>query len=432
MNREKSKSLFQKSAKVIPGGVNSPVRAFRAVGGDPVFIESGAGAYLTDVDGNRYLDCIGSWGPLLMGHAHPRILSAITEQLAKGTTYGAPTALEAQLAEEICDAVPSIEMARLVSSGTEATMSAIRVARGYTGRSKIVKFEGNYHGHADFLLAKAGSGVATLGLPECAGVPQAVTADTITLPFNDIGAVKGLFASYGAEIACVILEPVVGNMGCVPPVEGFLETLRDLTEKAGSVLIFDEVMTGFRVAYGGAQTKYGITPDMTTLGKIVGGGLPLGAYGGKREIMEVVAPLGAVYQAGTLSGNPIAVSAGLAMLSLLREGGAALYGRLEEIGKTVAESFRESARNENVPVIVNQVGSMLTVFFTEAGEVTDYASAKTSDATRFAKWFRALLDSGIYYPPSQFEAAFLSAVMSDSDVELLTNSARSAFQSLSQ
>ncbi len=430
MNRANSHALFNRAAQVTPGGVNSPVRAFRAVGGDPVFIERGEGAYLTDVDGNRYLDCIGSWGPLLMGHAHPRIVAAITAQLAKGTTYGAPTALEAQLAEEICAAVPSVEMVRLVSSGTEATMSAIRVARGYTGRNKIVKFEGNYHGHADFLLAKAGSGVATLGLPECAGVPVAVTADTITLPYNDISAVLELFENYSAEIACVILEPVVGNMGCVPPAKGFLETLRDVTQKSGSVLIFDEVMTGFRIAYGGAQTKYGVTPDMTTLGKIVGGGLPLGAYGGKREIMQVVAPLGSVYQAGTLSGNPIAVSAGLAMLSLLKEGGAALYERLEEIGERVAESFRESARNENIPVIVNQVGSMLTVFFTEAKEVTDYASAKTSDTARFAKWFRALLDSGIYFPPSQFEAAFLSAIMSDSDIEHLTNSARSAFQSL--
>jgi len=430
MNRENSQALFNKAVEIIPGGVNSPVRAFRAVGGDPIFMERGEGAYLIDVDGNRYLDCIGSWGPLLMGHAHPRIVAAITAQLSKGTTYGAPTALEVQLAEEICSAVASIEMVRLVSSGTEATMSAIRVARGYTGRSKIVKFEGNYHGHADFLLAKAGSGLATLGLPECAGVPQAVTADTITLPYNSISAVRELFELCGAEIACVILEPVVGNMGCVAPVEGFLEALREVTEASGSVLIFDEVMTGFRIAYGGAQAKYGVTPDMTTLGKIVGGGLPLGAYGGKREIMKTVAPVGAVYQAGTLSGNPIAVTAGLAMLSLLKEGGTALYERLEQVGKTIAESLRESARNENVPVIVNQVGSMLTVFFTEAHAVTDYTSAKTSDTVQFAKWFRALLEQGIYFPPSQFEAAFLSAILNDSDIELLTNSARSAFQSL--
>ncbi len=430
MNYDTSKALFAKAAQVIPGGVNSPVRAFRSVGGDPLFIERGEGAYLIDVDGNRYLDCIGSWGPLLMGHAHPRILAAITAQLSKGTTYGAPTALEVQLAEAICAAVPSIEMVRLVSSGTEATMSAIRVARGYTGRNKIVKFEGNYHGHADFLLAKAGSGVATLGLPECAGVPAQVTADTITLSFNDIEALQALFDAHGEEIACVILEPIVGNMGCVPPIPGFLQTLREQTTKAGAVLIFDEVMTGFRVAYGGAQERYGIVPDMTTLGKIVGGGLPLGAYGGRREIMETVAPLGAVYQAGTLSGNPIATSAGLAMLSLLQEGGTALYERLEQVGTEIAESFRESARNANVPVIVNQVGSMLTVFFTEATAVTNYADAKTSDTARFAKWFRNLLAQGVYYPPSQYEAAFLSAIWTTDDIHLLKQAADTAFQAL--
>ena len=292
MQFEKSLELFQEAQQIIPGGVNSPVRAFKSVGGNPLFIERGEGAYLYDAYGNKYLDCIGSWGPLLLGHAHPEIIRAITNQLSKGTTFGAPTELEVRLAQEICEAVPSIEKVRLVSSGTEATMSAIRVARGFTGRDKIVKFEGNYHGHADFLLAKAGSGVATLGLPECAGVPKAVTADTITLPYNDISAVTELFASQSDTIACVILEPVVGNMGCVPPMTGFLETLREITQKHNSVLIFDEVMTGFRLAYGGAQEKFGITPDMTTLGKIVGGGLPLGAYGGKSEIMDKVAPVG--------------------------------------------------------------------------------------------------------------------------------------------
>ncbi len=432
MNRETSQHLFAQAKEVIPGGVNSPVRAFRAVGGDPVFIERGEGAWLIDADGNRYLDLIGSWGPLIMGHAHPRIISAVQAQLARGTTFGAPTALEVELAMEIVKAVPSIEKVRLVSSGTEATMSAIRVARGYTGRTKIVKFEGNYHGHADFLLAKAGSGVATLGLPECAGVPTAVTADTITLPFNDIVALRELFALHGESIACVIVEPVVGNMGCVPPISGFLEALREVTIASRSVLIFDEVMTGFRLSYGGAQARFGVTPDMTTLGKIVGGGMPLGAYGGKREIMDTVAPVGPVYQAGTLSGNPIAVTAGLAMLSLLREGGEALYARLDQVGTTLAENFRESARNANIPVVVNQYGSMLTVFFTEQDSVTDYTAAKSSDTQRFAQWFRALLDSGIYFPPSQFEAAFLSAILTDAEVVLLSETADRAFQSLKE
>lgn len=430
MNRETSQHLFAKAKEVIPGGVNSPVRAFRAVGGDPVFIERGEGAWLIDADGNRYLDLIGSWGPLIMGHAHPRILSAVHVQLERGTTFGAPTALEVELAEEIVRAVPSIEKVRLVSSGTEATMSAIRVARGYTGRNKIVKFEGNYHGHADFLLAKAGSGVATLGLPECAGVPMQVTADTITLPFNDIPTLRELFATQGESIACVIVEPVVGNMGCVPPQAGFLEALREVTIASGSVLIFDEVMTGFRLAYGGAQARFGITPDMTTLGKIVGGGMPLGAYGGKWEIMDTVAPVGPVYQAGTLSGNPIAVTAGLAMLSLLREGGEALYAGLERRGEWLATKIRESARNANIPVVVNQCGSMITAFFTEQSEVTDYTSAKTSDTARFAHWFRALLDSGIYYPPSQFEAAFLSAILTEDEERLLGAAIDGAFQSL--
>ncbi|HLK59023.1 MAG TPA: glutamate-1-semialdehyde 2,1-aminomutase [Chthonomonadaceae bacterium] len=428
MKNEKSLALFQEAVQVIPGGVNSPVRAFRAVGGNPLFIERGEGAYLYDADGNRYLDCIGSWGPLLFGHAHPHILEAIRKQLTKGTTFGAPTALEVRLAQEICAAVPSVQKVRLVSSGTEATMSAIRVARGFTGRNKILKFEGNYHGHADFLLAKAGSGVATLGLPECAGVPANVTADTLTLPYNDLPALRESFETWGAELACVILEPVVGNMGCVPPAAGFLETLRELTDKHGALLIFDEVMTGFRLAYGGAQARYGITPDMTTLGKIVGGGLPLGAYGGRAEIMDAVAPVGPVYQAGTLSGNPVAVTAGLAMLELLRESGDAGYARLETLGAQLAEGLRAGARNEGVPVLVNQVGSMITAFFTEAPAVVDYASAKTSDTARFGLWFRALLEQGIYWPPSQFEAAFLSLAMTDGDIADLIAAAQEAFR----
>ena len=429
MLREKSRELFARATAVIPGGVNSPVRAFRAVGGDPLFIERGEGAYLYDADGNRYLDCIGSWGPLVLGHAHPQIMEAIHAQLAKGTTFGAPTELEVQLAQMICEAVPSVQKVRMVSSGTEATMSAIRVARGYTGRDKIVKFEGNYHGHADFLLAKAGSGIATLGLPECAGVPAATTADTLTLPYNDAQAVRDLFDAQGDSIACVIVEPVVGNMGCVPPHADFLPALREVTAANGSVLIFDEVMTGFRLAYGGAQERYGIAPDMTTLGKIVGGGLPLGAYGGHAEIMDAVAPVGPVYQAGTLSGNPVAVTAGLAMLRLLREHKAEIYPRLETIGARLADGLRRLARNHNVPVVVNQFGSMVTVFFTDATEVTNYADAKTSDTARFGNWFRALLESGVYWPPSQFEAAFLSAIMTDDDIAFLLAGADKAFES---
>jgi glutamate-1-semialdehyde 2,1-aminomutase len=427
MHTEHSQALFREASEVIPGGVNSPVRAFRAVGGEPLFIERGEGAYLYDVDGNRYLDCIGSWGPLLLGHAHPRVLAAIRAQLEKGTTFGAPTALEVRLAQAVHEAVPSVEKVRLVSSGTEATMSAIRVARGATQRSKIIKFEGNYHGHADFLLAKAGSGVATLGLPECAGIPAAVTADTITLPYNDSAVVRDLIAAQGQEIACVIVEPVVGNMGCVPPVPGFLETLRELTTRSESVLIFDEVMTGFRLAYGGAQERFSLRSDMTTLGKILGGGMPLGAYGGKAAIMDVVAPVGPVYQAGTLSGNPIAVTAGLETLAILRESAGTLYTRLEALGATLAEGLRTAAQNAGVPVVVNQVGSMLTVFFTDAPAVTDYATAKTADTTRFAAWFREMLARGIYWPPSQFEAAFLSAAMQDADAEHLLAAAREAF-----
>ena len=365
-----------------------------------------------------------------MGHAHPQIVAAIANQLSSGTTFGAPTALEVRLATRICAAVPSVEKVRLVSSGTEATMSAIRVGRGWTGRDKIVKFEGNYHGHADFLLAKAGSGVATLGLPECAGIPLAVTADTLTLPHNDSAAVKNLFAEQGEQIACIIVEPVVGNMGCVPPSPGFLETLREVTTQYGAVLIFDEVMTGFRLAYGGAQERYGVTPDMTTLGKIVGGGLPLGAYGGKSEIMDAVAPVGPVYQAGTLSGNPVAVSAGLAMLDLLESGKDTIYPYLDKIGATVADALRTEARNQNVPIVVNQVGSMVTAFFTENETVANYADAKTSDTAKFAVWFRELLENGVYWPPSQYESAFLSATMTETDTNHLAAAFGKAFEKI--
>lgn len=428
MRRDRSKQLFERAGKVIPGGVNSPVRAFRAVGGDPLFIASGAGAYLTDADGNRFLDCIGSWGPLIMGHAHPAIMSAIRIQLEKGTSFGAPTELEVQLAELICAAVPTIERVRLVSSGTEATMSAIRVARGFTGRNKILKFEGCYHGHADFLLAKAGSGIATLGLPECAGVPPSITSDTITVAYNDADAVKSLFAEQGDQIACVILEPVVGNMGCVPPTRGFLELLRSITQEHGALLIFDEVMTGFRLAYGGAQERFGIQADLTCLGKIVGGGLPLGAYGGRADIMDSVAPVGPVYQAGTLSGNPVAVSAGIAMLGLLTEGGSALYSRLDGLGFRLSEGLRQAASKAGRKVLVSQVGSMITVFFTELDAVKDYSDAKTCDTAAFGAWFRSMLEQGIYWPPSQFEAAFLSAIMTEAEIDSIITAAEVAFK----
>jgi glutamate-1-semialdehyde 2,1-aminomutase len=429
MRNRRSKELFAEAQAVIPGGVNSPVRAFRAVGGEPLFIESGQGAYLTDADGNRYIDCIGSWGPLILGHADERVIGAIRNQLVRGTTFGAPTELEVRLASLIVKAVPSVEKVRMVSSGTEATMSAIRAARGFTGRDAIVKFEGNYHGHADFLLAKAGSGVATLGLPECAGVPRAVTENTLTLPHNDSEAVRGLFRERGREIACVIVEPVVGNMGCVPPESEFLETLRAETLAAGALLIFDEVMTGFRLAYGGAQELFGITPDLTTLGKIVGGGLPLGAYGGRGDIMDTIAPVGPVYQAGTLSGNPVAVTAGIETLRILADSNPDLYVSLEERTTALADGLRDSARTHQVPVIVNQVGSMITVFFTDT-PVTDYASAKRSDTARFAAWFRAMLEQGVYWPPSQFEAAFLSIKHQEVELAAILAAADRAFGSL--
>jgi glutamate-1-semialdehyde 2,1-aminomutase len=424
---QRSKELYERAVKVIPGGVNSPVRAFRAVGGDPVFIQRGEGAYLYDVDGNRYLDCIGSWGPLLLGHAHPDILSAISAQLPHGTTFGAPTELEVQFAEELCEAVPSLQKIRLVSSGTEATMSAIRVARGYTGRDVIVKFEGCYHGHADFLLAKAGSGVATLGLPECAGVPASITANTLTLPYNDVQALHTAFKEHGSAIAGVIVEPVVGNMGCVPPTPGFLEALREVTQRHGALLLFDEVMTGFRLAYGGAQERFGIMPDLTMLGKIAGGGLPLGAFGGRADIMDMVAPVGPVYQAGTLSGNPVAVAAGLATVQTLKARRHVLYERLDAMGSKLSDALRYAAEEAGVPVVVNQIGSMITVFFTDLPAVSNYAQAKTSNTQRFARWFRTLLEEGVYWPPSQFESAFLSDAMSEEDIFRLIEAARVGF-----
>jgi glutamate-1-semialdehyde 2,1-aminomutase len=408
MKTDKSEALFQRAVEKIPGGVNSPVRAFRSVGGKPLFIARGEGSRLFDADGNAYIDYVGSWGPLLLGHRHPEIIAALERALAIGTSFGAPTEQEIELADAICDAVPSIEMVRLVNSGTEATMSAIRVARGFTGRDLIVKFEGCYHGHVDSLLVKAGSGLATLGIVDTQGVPKAFADTTIALPYNSLDALDAAFGAMGNRIAAVIVEPVVGNMGCVPPQPGYLQGMRKITEKYGALLIFDEVMTGFRVAYGGAQALYGIQPDLTTLGKVIGGGLPVGAYGGRRDIMSKVAPVGPVYQAGTLSGNPLAVAGGLAMLRHLKAH-PEIYRRLEAMGAKIADSAPAA-------ITVNRVGSMFTFFFTDEA-VTDWDSARKCKTDRFGAFFRGMLERGIYLAPSQFEAAFISAAHSDQDIE---------------
>jgi glutamate-1-semialdehyde 2,1-aminomutase len=419
-----SSELFERARRVIPGGVNSPVRAFRGVGGTPLFIRSARGAFLYDADGREYLDYVGSWGPMILGHAHPDIIAAVQDAAARGTSYGAPTELEVELAEEVISAFPSIEKVRLTSSGTEATMSALRVARGYTGRAKIVKFEGCYHGHGDSLLVKAGSGVATLGLPDSPGVLPEVARNTITVPFNDAAALEQVFDAVGSEIAAVIIEPVVGNMGCVPPREGYLQAVRRITEKHGAVLIFDEVMTGFRIARGGAQELYGVRADMTTLGKIIGGGLPAGAFGGKSEIMDVVAPVGPVYQAGTLSGNPLAVTAGLTQLRLLRD--REVYVRLERVTAKLAAGFEDAAREAGVETVSNRVGSMCTTFFTSE-PVVDWATAAKSSREAYARFFHAMLDEGVYLAPSQFEAAFVSAAHTDELIERTVSAARKAF-----
>jgi glutamate-1-semialdehyde 2,1-aminomutase len=423
----KSQELFQKALSLMPGGVNSPVRAFRAVGGDPVFITSGKGSSIADVDGNNYIDYVLSWGPLILGHCHPEVVEALAKAIESGTSFGACTAAEIELAERIRDAYPSIERVRLVNSGTEATLSALRVARAATGRDKILKFEGCYHGHGDSLLVKAGSGVATLGLPDSPGVPRALAELTVTLPFNDPAALEEAFRIHGNQLAAVIIEPVVGNSGCIPPQAGFLEKLRKLTAEQGTALILDEVMTGFRVAYGGAQELFGIRPDLTTLGKIIGGGLPVGAYGGKASLMDWVAPAGPVYQAGTLSGNPLAVAAGLKTLEILRRPGT--YERLEVISKKLAWGLAAAAAKAGVPLTVNRVGSMFTCFFTHH-PVTDYASAKRSDTGKFARFFRALLERGVYFPPSQFEAAFVSTAHSEADVTLTREAAAEAFDEI--
>ncbi|MCA1633850.1 MAG: glutamate-1-semialdehyde 2,1-aminomutase [Acidobacteria bacterium] len=422
-----SEELFTRAVELMPGGVNSPVRAFRGVGGTPRFIASARGATLTDVDGRTYIDYVGSWGPMILGHADEQVLDAIRGALSRGTSYGAPTALEIEMAEEIIEAVPSIEMVRMVNSGTEATMSALRLARGVTGRSKIVKFEGCYHGHGDSFLVKAGSGVATLGLPDSPGVPASVARDTITAPFNDAGALAEVFDEHGADIAAVIIEPVVGNMGCVPPREGYLQSVRDLTRRHGALLIFDEVMTGFRLARGGAQELYDVMPDITTLGKIIGGGLPVGAYGASREIMNMVAPAGPVYQAGTLSGNPLAMTAGLATLRRLRD--RAVYEGLDGAGRRLCEGMNDAAREAGVPTHTNRVGSMFTMFFTEA-PVTDWTSAARSDRERFGKFFHAMLAEGVYLAPSQFEAGFIGTAHTDELLDRTIEAARKAFRTL--
>ena len=425
-NHIRSSSLFVQAQRHIPGGVNSPARAFKAVGRDPLFIERADGARLYDEDGNSYLDYIGSWGPMILGHRHPAVLEALEEALRRGTSYGAPTSAEIAMADLICEIVPSIESVRLVNSGTEATMSAIRVARGYTGRDLVVKFIGNYHGHVDSLLVKAGSGLATLGISDSAGVPAAFAATTIALPFNSLEAVRECFDTHGDQIACVILEPVVGNMGCVPPVEGFLEGLRKITEQHGALLIFDEVMTGFRVALGGAQQRYGVTPDMTTLGKIIGGGLPVGAYGGRKDIMDKVSPIGPVYQAGTLSGNPLAVAAGLATLRLLKEE-PQVYENIDRKAKMLAKGVAAAAAAAGVTITINRVASMVTFFF-HPGPVTDWDSAAKSRTDVFAAFFRAMLERGIYLPCSQYEAAFVSAALTDEDIEATVKAAAASFQ----
>jgi glutamate-1-semialdehyde 2,1-aminomutase len=422
-----SEELFARAVELMPGGVNSPVRAFRGVGGTPRFIASAAGATMTDVDGRTYIDYVGSWGPMILGHAAPEVIEALREALGRGTSYGAPTELECEMAEEIIDAVPSVEMVRMVNSGTEATMSALRLARGATGRNKIVKFEGCYHGHGDSLLVKAGSGVATLGLPDSPGVTASVAANTLTVPYNDAASLEEVFKEHGADIAAVIVEPVVGNMGCVPPREGYLQALRDITERHGALLIFDEVMTGFRLARGGAQELYGVTPDLTTLGKIIGGGLPVGAYGGRRDIMEQVAPAGPVYQAGTLSGNPLAMTAGLAVLRRLRD--RSVYDRLEEAGRRLTEAVSEAAREAGVETVTNRVGSMFTTFFNDS-EVYDWPTAAASDRGRYGRFFHAMLGEGVYLAPSQFEAAFISVAHTDELLDRTVEAARTALRSL--
>lgn len=410
-----SENLFEQAQKYIPGGVNSPVRAFRGVGGTPVFFKQAEGAYLYDEDGNRYIDFIGSWGPMILGHSDPRIKDALHKQVDLGVGYGAPTAIETEMAKKVCELVPSIDLVRMVNSGTEATMSALRLARGYTGRDKIVKFEGCYHGHADSLLVKAGSGALTLGEPNSPGIPASLAELTLTLDFNDIDGVRNTFAQMGEEIAAIIVEPVAGNMNCIPPVPGFLEALREVCDQYGTVLIFDEVMTGFRVSLGGAQEYYGVTPDLTALGKVIGGGLPVGAFGGKRRIMEHLSPLGPVYQAGTLSGNPLAMVAGLATLNAISEAG--FHDRLADKTARVRDGIKAAADKAGIPFAVQGVGGMFGLFFTEDSSVTSFDQVMKCDVECFKRFFQGMLKEGVYLAPSAFEAGFVSAALSDDDIE---------------
>lgn len=427
MNLQKSQQLMDKAVQIIPGGVNSPVRAFKSVGGCPPFISKGLGSHLWDADGNEYLDFVCSWGPMILGHSHPRVVEAVKKAVDRGASYGAPTELEVELAERIVNIIPSIEMVRLVSSGTEAVMSAVRLARAYTGRDFIIKCEGGYHGHSDGLLAKAGSGLATFGLPDTPGVPKAFAAQTLTVPYNDSETVRKLLKQRGSEIACMIIEPVAGNMGVVPPKPGYLAELREITREFGVLLIFDEVITGFRVSPGGAQKLYGVMPDLTTLGKIIGGGFPVGAYGGRKEIMKMISPSGPVYQAGTLSGNPVAVTAGIETLKILSEPG--FYDELEKKAAYFAKGLSSAMNHPDLPASCNRVGSMMTAFFTNE-PVLDYVSAKTSDTELYAKFFHAMLDQGIYLAPSQFEATFVSQSHTKEELDRAIQAAEKAIKQI--
>lgn len=424
----RSEELFRQAKQHIPGGVNSPVRAFNGVGGDPVFVDCAAGPYLYDPEGNRYIDYVGSWGPMIVGHSHHEVIDAVASILNKGLSFGAPTELETQMADRVCELVPSMEMVRMVSSGTEATMSAIRLARGFTGRDKIVKFEGCYHGHSDSLLVKAGSGMLTLGEPSSPGVPASLAEHTLTLSYNDSQQVRDAFAQLGDQIAAIIVEPVAGNMNCIPPQSGFLETLREVCDQYGTVLIFDEVMTGFRVALGGAQAHYGIKPDLTTLGKVIGGGMPVGAFGGRLDIMQKIAPLGPVYQAGTLSGNPVAMTAGLKTLELISAPG--FYERLTQKVEFLVNGIMDKAKSAGIPLAENHVGGMFGLFFTDQGPVTDFQGATACDQARFKTFYHAMLDRGVYLAPSAFEAGFVSDAHSDEDLQTTINAAGESFLTL--
>ncbi len=423
-----SQELFDQARQYIPGGVNSPVRAFKGVGGNPVFIERAEGACLYDADGNRYIDYVGSWGPMIAGHANPEVVAAVKAAADNGLSFGAPTALEVEMARRVCELLPGMDKVRMVNSGTEATMSAIRLARGFTGRDKIVKFEGCYHGHGDSLLVKAGSGALTLGVPSSPGIPASLAEHTLTVEYNNLDQVEQLFGELGHEIACLIVEPVAGNMNCIPPVDGFLEGLRDICDRHDSVLIFDEVMTGFRVALGGAQTRYGVTPDLTTLGKVIGGGMPVGAFGGKAKIMDCLAPDGPVYQAGTLSGNPIAMTAGLKNLDIISAPG--FYESLEAKTATLVEGLKARADAAGVPFTTSQVGGMFGLFFTDAPRVTRFAEATACDTERFKRFFHGMLDEGVYLAPSAFEAGFVSSAHSDADIDATLTAAEKVFATL--